>query len=191
MHMRLLPFAAIGVAFALGTGLASAQDAPPEGAAPTAETGAALSGSPATSQPQEAASTEAPMAASPLASIAATLPATLEDVQIVGPWGESGSKGVWRTVMLRDPQDDGKAHFFVQQIAGTGASATVASSIAVPDIAEVDGEVVGYRADEPSPTDPDGLMLFFEIVPLDGEIAETYQLQVFPDGTYDFGFATN
>ena len=51
--------------------------------------------------------------------------------------------------------------------------------------------VVGYRADEPSSEEPSGLSLFFEIVPRDGEISETYELHVQPDGSYDFGFATN
>ncbi|MCK5933198.1 MAG: hypothetical protein KAG89_13615 [Fulvimarina manganoxydans] len=154
----------------------------------TAQTGdAAGSSTPsATAAPASSSSDEGQAG-----SMISGLSPLIEDVQIVGPWDQDGTKGVWRTVMARDPADPSRSHFFLQQIAGAEGGATLVKTIEITEIGEMGGAVVGYRADEPSSDEPSGLSLFFEIVPRDGEISETYELHVQPDGSYDFGFATN
>ena len=180
MHGRLM---AVPFALALLSSSALAQD----GSAPAGDAPAASAAAPS------ATVTPAPSSpnASQTGSIVDTLSPLIEDVQIVGPWDQDGTKGVWRTVMARDPSDTSRSHFFLQQIAGAEGGAAIARTIEITEIGEMGGAVVGYRADEPSSEEPSGLSLFFEIVPRDGEISETYELHVQPDGSYDFGFATN
>lgn len=180
MHGRLM---AVPFALALLSSSALAQD----GSAPAGDAPAASAAAPS------ATATPAPSSpnASQTGSIVDTLSPLIEDVQIVGPWDQDGTKGVWRTVMARDPSDTSRSHFFLQQIAGAEGGAAIARTIEITEIGEMGGAVVGYRADEPSSEEPSGLSLFFEIVPRDGEISETYELHVQPDGSYDFGFATN
>lgn len=126
-----------------------------------------------------------------VAQVVGTLSPLIEDVQVVGPWAESGRSGIWRAVMARDPADPTKSQFFLQQIAPSPTGAQIARSIKVDEVAALGGAVVGYSADEPAEGQEGSLTLFFEIVPLDGEIAETYELRAQPDGSYEFGFATN
>ncbi|MEN3791485.1 hypothetical protein [Fulvimarina sp. MAC3] len=126
-----------------------------------------------------------------VAQVVGTLSPLIEDVQVLGPWEEGGRSGIWRAVMARDPADPTKSQFFLQQIAPSPTGAQIARSIKVDEVAALGGAVVGYSADEPSEGQEGSLTLFFEIVPQDGEIAETYELRAQPDGSYDFGFATN
>ncbi|EAU42469.1 DNA topoisomerase IV subunit B [Fulvimarina pelagi HTCC2506] len=126
-----------------------------------------------------------------VAQVVGTLSPLVEDVQVVGPWREGDRNGIWRAVMARDPADPAKSQFFIQQIAPSPTGAQITRSIKVDEVAALGGAVVGYTADEPAEGQEGSLTLFFEIVPLDGEIAETYELRVQPDGSYDFGFATN
>lgn len=119
------------------------------------------------------------------------LAALIEDVQVVGPWSEGERQGVWRTVMVQSPADETAYHFFVQQLEGTGTDLSVRATTEITEINEVDGAIVGYRADEPGPEQPSGLTLFFDILPADGEIAETYELHFAPDVPYMFGPASN
>lgn len=115
----------------------------------------------------------------------------VEDVQVVGPWSEGSQSGIWRTIMLKSPEKENGYRFYVQQLSGDGASLSLKSSTEIKEINTIDGAVVGYRADEPSPDATNDLTLFFDVVPKDAEIAETYQLHFFADAPYDFGPATN
>ncbi|HEY9058009.1 MAG TPA: hypothetical protein VIN77_12735 [Aurantimonas sp.] len=115
----------------------------------------------------------------------------VQDVQIVGPWSDGTVEGVWRTVMVQSQTDDSAFHFFVQQLEGAGSDLSVRATTEVAEINQIDGTVVGYRADEPSEEQPNSLTLFFDILPSDGEIAETYELHFFPGEPYSFGPATN
>ncbi|MDY8110367.1 hypothetical protein U0C82_14590 [Fulvimarina sp. 2208YS6-2-32] len=126
-----------------------------------------------------------------VSAIVGTLSPLIEDVQVVGPWTEGDRTGVWRAVMARDPADPAKSHFFIQQIAPSPSGAEIARSVRVEEVAALGGAVVGYSADQPTEGQENSLTLFFEIVPSDGEISETYELNVQTDGSYAFGTATN
>ncbi|MCD1642497.1 hypothetical protein [Aurantimonas coralicida] len=172
--------------------LAQATDAAPA-AAPAAEQAAPASQA-ATSEPAPAApATAAPAAggANDPAAAAEALSPLIEDVQIVGPWSDGDVQGVWRTIMVQSPADETDYHFFVQQLEGSGTNLTLRSSTEIRELNQIEGAVVGYRADEPSETEPNSLSLFFDLLPSDGEIAETYELHFFPDQPYMFGPATN
>ncbi|WP_370194890.1 MULTISPECIES: hypothetical protein [Aurantimonas] len=172
--------------------LAQATDAAPA-AAPAAEQ-AAPAASAATNEAAPAApATAAPAAggANDPAAAAEALSPLIEDVQIVGPWSDGDVQGVWRTIMVQSPADETDYHFFVQQLEGSGTNLTLRSSTEIRELNQIEGAVVGYRADEPSETEPNSLSLFFDLLPSDGEIAETYELHFFPDQPYMFGPATN
>lgn len=174
--LALTPFLASG-SFAQDAPADPSSNAPVvtgEGATPTAA--ADRSGSASSADPAVAAQ---------------NLPPMIEDVQVVGPWTSGSQSGVWRTVMLRSATQENVYHFFVQQLGEEGGTLTLKSSTEINEISTIDGAVVGYRADEPSPEEQNSLTLFFDVVPKDAEIAETYQLHFFDDAPYDFGPATN
>ncbi|NDV88172.1 hypothetical protein GTW51_15835 [Aurantimonas aggregata] len=158
--------------------------------APAPNEPAASPAAPAVPETQAAAPSEMTTGSAVTAAIDALSP-LVEDVQIVGPWSEGTRQGVWRTVMVQSPADETGYHFFVQQLEGSGTDHIVRASTEITEINQVDGAIVGYRADEPSPGAPSGLTLFFDILPADGEIAETYELHFAPDAPYMFGPASN
>ena len=169
--------------------LAQATDAAPAGA-PAAEQ-AAPAAPAATSEAAPATAAPAAGGANDPAAAAEALSPLIEDVQIVGPWSDGDVQGVWRTIMVQSPADETDYHFFVQQLEGSGTNLTLRSSTEIRELNQIEGAVVGYRADEPSETEPNSLSLFFDLLPSDGEIAETYELHFFPDQPYMFGPATN
>ncbi|MDE0923877.1 hypothetical protein [Aurantimonas coralicida] len=169
--------------------LAQATDAAPA-AAPAAEQAAPASPA-ATSEAAPATAAPAAGGANDPAAAAEALSPLIEDVQIVGPWSDGDVQGVWRTIMVQSPADETDYHFFVQQLEGSGTNLTLRSSTEIRELNQIEGAVVGYRADEPSETEPNSLSLFFDLLPSDGEIAETYELHFFPDQPYMFGPATN
>lgn len=169
--------------------LAQATDAAPA-AAPAAEQAAPASQA-ATSEAAPATDAPAAGGANDPAAAAEALSPLIEDVQIVGPWSDGDVQGVWRTIMVQSPADETDYHFFVQQLEGSGTNLTLRSSTEIRELNQIEGAVVGYRADEPSETEPNSLSLFFDLLPSDGEIAETYELHFFPDQPYMFGPATN
>lgn len=136
------------------------------------------------------ASAEAAPAGDPAAA-AASLPAIIEDVQVVGPWTEGETSGIWRTIMMQVGAGEESYRFFVQRIEKTGGRQAVLSTTEIKEVSGVKGAIVGYRADEPSEGNASGLSLFFDIVRPDGEIPETYELHFQNDATYTFGPATN
>ena len=152
---------------------------------------------PATEAPAATESATPPAAAAPAAPDEVTtaignLPTAIEDVQVVGPWVDGDKSGVWRTVMLQVGTAEKESYrFFVQQVHKADAKATVLTTTEIKEIPTLNGAIVGYRADEPSEEDTSGLTLFFDMVPSDGEIAETYELHFQKDQTYTFGPATN
>lgn len=172
--------------------LAQATDAAPA-AAPAAEQAAPASPAATNEAAPSAPATAAPAAggAGDPAAAAEALSPLIEDVQIVGPWSDGDVQGVWRTIMVQSPADETDYHFFVQQLEGSGTNLTLRSSTEIRELNQIEGAVVGYRADEPSETEPNSLSLFFDLLPSDGEIAETYELHFFPDQPYMFGPATN
>ena len=161
---------------------APASPVAPSADAPAAAATASVAGNGTPSSPE--ATARAKKAADALSPL-------VEDVQVVGPWSDGDKQGVWRTVMVQSPEAETKFHFFVQQLEGTGADLKMMSSKEIPEINQMKGAVVGYRADEPSEDEPNSLTLFFDILPTDGEIAKTYQLHYFPNAPYEFGPATN
>lgn len=169
--------------------LAQATDAAPA-AAPAAEQAAPASPA-ATSETAPATAAPAAGSVNDPAAAAEALSPLIEDVQIVGPWSDGDVQGVWRTIMVQSPADETDYHFFVQQLEGSGTNLTLRSSTEIRELNQIEGAVVGYRADEPSETEPNSLSLFFDLLPSDGEIAETYELHFFPDQPYMFGPATN
>ncbi|RFC66287.1 hypothetical protein DYI37_02220 [Fulvimarina endophytica] len=140
----------------------------------------------ATAQPQAVTGTT-----DAVANLVGTLSPLIEDVQILGPWIEGERNGVWRAVMARSPAQPTVSQFYLQQIAPSADGAQIVRSINVDEVGALGGAVVGYSADEPTEGQEGSLTVFFEIVPSDGEISETYQLNAQPDGSYEFGIATN
>jgi len=153
---------------------------------------ATLLSSSAFAQETTEADTAAPQAPSEFSAAVAGLSPHIQDVQIVGPWSSGDEHGVWRTIMVQPAGENAKTHFFIQQLDASGHSGlSVKSTAEITEIANVDGVIVGYRADEPSESQPNSLSLFFDIVPYDGEISETYELHYLPGEPYIFGPATN
>jgi hypothetical protein len=173
---------------------AAPAEAPAAPSAAPAETAPAPADAPAASPatPAAPATAEAsPLNDSVLAAVQ-SLPTPIEDVQVVGPWTDGDKSGVWRTIMLQvGPPDKESYRFFIQQLEKSGAATTVLTTTEIKEVTAVNGAIVGYRADEPSEDDTTGLTLFFDIVPSDGEISETYELHYFKDQPYTFGPATN
>lgn len=167
---------------ALAPSVALAQTAPE---APPASAPAAGGEVPA-AQPQDEAARNAKVL-----SAIANLDPLVGDVQLVGPWTDGDRHGVWRTIMTQPAHETGGNRFFVQQIEQTGDTSRVSSSVEVTEVAEVKGAVVGYRADAPAEGQESNLTLFFDILPLDGEVTDTYELFIAPNTPYRFGPATN
>ena len=111
--------------------------------------------------------------------------------QVLGPWADGDRNGVWRTALLQAAGDPNGNRFFVQQILENEGQLSVLTTTEITEIAGLNGAIVNYRADEPSDDAPSTLSLFLDIVPLDGEIAETYELFVTPGEPYTFGPASN
>lgn len=202
MTHRTRLFAGIAM-FALGLGAASAQETPgaaaPAPAAPTAPApytppaaAPAEPAAPAAPAPADTAAAPLPAADDAVAAAIADLPTGIEDVQVVGPWIDGDKSGVWRTAMVQVGTGDKESYrFFIQQVEKAAGVATVLTSTEIKEVTGVNGSIVGYRADEPTEGDTTGLTLFFDIVPSDGEIAETYELHFQEDRTYTFGPSTN
>lgn len=171
----------------------------PPAPAPAAPSDPAAAGTPAPGAETPAASVPAATPAAPAmpaddAPLAAATGLTplIEDVQVVGPWTDGGKSGVWRTIMMQVGTSEKETYrFFIQQIEKAGATQTVLATTEIKEIPGIDGAIVGYRADEPTEGETSGLTLFFDIVPSDGEIAETYELHFRKDQPYSFGPATN
>lgn len=166
-------------------GPALAQDAPtpaePQAGAPAAEPQAGAAAAPSGGQ-----------AAGQYAAAVESLSPLVQDVQVVGPWNDGDQSGVWRTVMVQPAGDDAKPHFFIQQLDASGHDGlSLRSTAEITEIATLDGQIVGYRADDPGEAQTNSLSLFFEFVPADGEISETYELHFTPGQPYIFGPASN
>lgn len=147
---------------------------------------------PAATPQQDATAPAGGQAANPFTAAAESLSPLVQDVQIVGPWSDGDEHGVWRTVMLQPAGDDAETHFFIQQLDASGHDGlAVRSSHEITEVAQIDGQIVGYRADDPNEVEPNSLSLFFEVVPSDGEISETYELHFTPGQPYIFGPASN
>ncbi|WP_279479500.1 hypothetical protein [Aureimonas sp. SK2] len=180
---------------------AAAQETAPAAPAPY-QAPAASAASAAPAEPA-APAPEAPPAAPPASSAAtveqnadvmaaiAGLSPLIGDVQIVGPWADGERNGVWRTIMTQAMGETKGSRFFFQQVQEQDGKPVVIASTEVTEIAEVNGAIVGYRADAPAEGQESNLTLFFDIVPLDGEISETYELFVAPGQPYRFGPASN
>jgi len=179
--MRLL----LALPFVMSATLALAQETTPALQPPAPASDAAPPASPSAPAPDEAARN-----AVVLSAISALAP-MIGDVQIVGPWVEGDRHGIWRTVMTQPVAETSGNRFFVQQIEEKSGNNTVIASTEITEIASIEGAVVGYRADAPAAGDDSNLTLFFDIVPLDGEVSESYELFFSPTEAYRFGPATN
>ncbi len=94
--------------------------------------------------------------------------------------------------MVQPAGENAKTHFFIQQLDASGHDGlALRSTTEIPEISKMDGQIVGYRADDPNEAEPNSLSLFFEVVPSDGEISETYELHFMPGQPYIFGPASN
>ena len=142
-----------------------------------------------TGQPADPASA-ANYGSDPAGAVAAISP-FVGDVQVLGPWTDGDRRGLWRTAMVQSLSEVSGNRFFVQQIEVVNGAPTVSSTTEIAEVGELDGAVIGYRADEPSADQPAQLTVFLDIVPLDGEIAETYELFFTPGEPYVFGPASN
>ena len=188
----LLPSAALAVLLCATSGPAWAQAAAsPQAPPPVAEEQAAPSSDgQGDTKPLAPPTNQAEPDIKVLAAISALDP-MIGDVQLVGPWTDGEQHGVWRTVMTQPAKEDGGNRFFVQQIEQSTTGSRVSSSVEITEIAEVKGAVVGYRADSPAEGQESNLTLFFDILPLDGEVTDTYELFIAPNTPYRFGPASN
>jgi hypothetical protein len=187
--------AILALSFLLATA-AYAQDATPR--TPPAPYQPPAPNPPAQPAPAEvtapATATETPPVAptdSVVLSAIANLAPMIGDVQILGPWTQDDRHGIWRSVMTQPVGETTGNRFFVQQIEEKSGNNTVIASTEITEIATIEGAVVGYRADPPAAGQESNLTVFFDIVPLDGEIAESYELFLSPGEPYRFGPATN
>lgn len=174
MKSRILPAFSLALLLAMP---AFAQEATPDAA-----------------EPQQAAPSQTAPQAAPQAAAAPELDQLspyITDVQVLGPWADGDRNGVWRTALLQAAGDPNGNRFFVQQILENEGQLSVLTTTEITEIAGLNGAIVNYRADEPSEDAPSTLSLFLDIVPLDGEIAETYELFVTPGEPYTFGPASN
>ena len=171
----------------LFAGPSFAQDAAPPVAPPAGATA-----QPSAKPADGAAASSTAAEPSQFSAAVETLSPLVQDVQVLGPWSDGDARGVWRTVMVHPAGDNAKAHFFIQQLDASGHDGFgMRSSTEIPEIAGLDGQVVGYRADDPNEEQPNSISLFFEVVPTDGEISETYELHFMPGQPYMFGPASN
>ncbi|KAA0970541.1 hypothetical protein FPY71_08550 [Aureimonas fodinaquatilis] len=150
---------------------------------------------PAISAAQQAPASDAPaQETAPDVTVPAeviSLSPYISDVQVLGPWTDSGKSGIWRTALLVSAGQPNGNRFFVQQVEEGPSDLTVLQTTEITEIAQLNGAIVGYRADEPTPDAPSTLSIFLDIVPLDAEIAETFELFISPDAAYRFGPASN
>ncbi|MBO0902758.1 hypothetical protein [Jiella sonneratiae] len=161
-----------------------AEDAAKTPAAGTAGTPDAAAG--------QTAATTAAASSDEFSAAAEGLSPLVQDVQVVGPWSDGDEHGVWRTVMVQPAGEDAKTHFFLQQLDASGHNGlALRSTTEIPEIAKMEGQVVGYRPDDPNEAEPNSITLFFEVVPNDGEVSETYELHFTPGQPYSFGPASN
>lgn len=176
----------------MSASLALAQESAP--AAPAIEPPAPAAPATDAAPPAPPTATPAPDEASRnavvLSAISALAP-MIGDVQIVGPWVDGDRHGIWRTVMTQPVGETTGNRFFVQQIEEKSGNNTVIASTEITEIASIEGAVVGYRADAPAAGEESNLTLFFDIVPLDGEVSESYELFFSPTEPYRFGPASN
>ena len=174
----------------LAAGPVFAQEAPapaPDAAAPQTPEPAPPA-APAAAPETPAAEPAAPDAS---ADMLEALSPLVADVQVVGPWTDGDRNGIWRTVTLQPNGEGAGNRFFVQQIEEVDGAPAVSSSTEITEIGELAGAIVTYRADAPTEEQPELLTLFLDIVPLDGEIAETYELFFTTAEPYIFGPASN
>lgn len=185
MTLRRLPSALACLLFvAVAAPLpAAAQDVPPS-AAETAPEGPSEA-------PAAETAVDADRAPDGNAAMLYALSPLVADVQVVGPWTQEDRNGIWRTITLQPEGENAGNRFFVQQIEEVDGAPAVSSSTEITEIGELAGAIVSYRVDAPTPSQPELLTLFFDIVPLDGEIAETYELFYTADEPYIFGPASN
>ncbi|MEF2072341.1 hypothetical protein [Consotaella aegiceratis] len=160
-----------------------AEDAGTPDAEPRQSDPTTLAGKPA--EADQATTTDA------VAAEAEHLSPLVHDVQIVGPWSDADHQGVWRTILALSPDDSGRYRFFVQKIEDAAGGLSLLATTEVTEIAAIDGAILGYRADEPTEGQEGSLTLFFDILPSDAEISETYELHFFSDSPYEFGPASN
>lgn len=142
-------------------------------------------------QEEPTAPSDATPAQDDAAAAVETLSPFVADVQILGPWMEGERSGIWRTVMLQPAGEEEGNRLFVQQIEDVDGEVRVSSSTEIDEIRALQGAVVNYRMDAPGENQPELLTLFLDIVPWDGEIAETYELFFYASDPYVFGPASN
>ncbi len=185
--IRRLSILAAATAFSANV---SAQE-PPATPVPVPQQPAAQSPAAPGDQPSPSAQPNVADQNADVLSAIANLSPMIGDVQIVGPWAEGDRNGVWRTIMTQSVGETKGNRFFYQQVEERDGKAVVVNSTEVTEIQTVQGAIVGYRADAPAEGQESNLTLFFDIVPLDGEITETYELFVAPGQPYRFGPASN
>lgn len=183
--MTLPQFLAAAALLSIGGAPAFAQGTPPA----SAETAAPS----VPAEADDAGGVETPPAAAAdgAAAMLRAMSPLVADVQVVGPWSDGERMGIWRTVTLQPEGEGAGNRFFVQQIEEVDGAPAVSSSTEIVEIGELAGAVIAYRADPPSETQPELLTLFLDIVPLDGEVAETYELFFTTAEPYVFGPASN
>lgn len=176
------------LALALALALASPAWSQTEPAAPAPE---AASASETPESAQDAAPSDPSVDGTAAAAMIEALSPLVADVQVVGPWADGERAGIWRTITLQPEGEGAGNRFFVQQIEERDGAPAVTTSIEVTEVGELAGALIGYRADPPSDAQPELLTMFLDIVPLDGELAETYELFLTATEPYTFGPASN
>lgn len=185
----MLPFRTALLALLL-TSVAPALAQEPAASPPTGSEAGAAAEAPA-SEGADASALAEPDTSDAAARMLREMSPLVADVQIVGPWVDGERTGIWRTITLQPEGEGAGNRFFVQQIEAVDGAPAVSSSTEITEVGEIGGALISYRADAPSEGQPELLTLFLEIVPLDGEIAETYELFFTAGEPYVFGPASN
>ncbi len=116
-----------------------------------------------------------------------SIPAAIVDIRLFDSWEADGKAGVYRGI-ITVPRP-GKATFTLQWLAfdENGALASVEHSLAIPEIAELDGIVTDYRSE----VDGQGLALYLDVQASADAAAETFVIYVDGPDAYTFEGASN
>lgn len=130
----------------------------------------------------------APSMADELAEAVDAIPPSVEDVRIGGAWQTGDEGGAYRILIAREGVDPITVRLFIQWIAfGPDGEATVAQSVEIKELAELEIDIVDYQTE----ADVDGLSVFLVTLDSNGDAGDTYELHLFSPTEYIFGPATN
>ena len=122
-----------------------------------------------------------------LADQVKAIPGGVEEMSFGGNWQDGDRSGAYRLVVTRGGVERVTARLFIQWIAYGEAGATVADSIEIAELAELETDIVHLSTE----ADADGLSVFVDTLAATGGMGETYEIHVFSPTDYLYGPASN